>query len=77
MTEEEHDEPDSQRTNKSFLSDISIRDSVIRQDAYCNMIEYARGGAWTGLGLMSTNGGHTLRETELGELVARGSSSTR
>lgn len=59
-------EPDSQRTDRSFISDISTRDSLIRQDAYQKMEAYARGGECEGIALLSTNGGHTIMEKELG-----------
>lgn len=63
---EDEPEQESQETEKSFVSDISHRDSTFRRDAYTRMREFARGNEWAGILLLSTDAGHTKLEKELG-----------
>ncbi|CAH0047160.1 unnamed protein product [Clonostachys solani] len=62
-TDEPEDGPDSQQTDKSFVSTLSVGASSIRKEAYFRML---KGEEWDGDGLISTNGGHTMMEEELG-----------
>ena len=56
---------DSQQTNKSFSSTISIRDSTVRRDAYFQMLANMNDDDWAPIGLISTNGEHTKLDQEL------------
>ncbi|CAH0021722.1 unnamed protein product [Clonostachys rhizophaga] len=62
-TDEAEEGPDSQQTNKSFVSTISPNASTIRKEAYYRMLMDKE---WDEDGLISTNGGHTIKEEELG-----------
>ncbi|VUC25537.1 unnamed protein product [Clonostachys rosea] len=62
-TEGPEEGQDSQQTDKSFVSTLSMSASSIRKEAYYRMLI---GDEWDGDGLISTNGGHTMMEEELG-----------
>lgn len=59
---EDGEEPDSQMTEKSFASTLSMRHSIIRHDSYRQILD---NGGWGDLGLISTSGSHTAPEQEL------------
>lgn len=59
------DQTDSQQTERSFVSTLSVRHSSTRREAYFQMLENARGEEWMGIGLLSTDGGHSIKEKEL------------
>lgn len=62
----EQGEPeDSQETEKSFTSTLSMRHSLARREAYYQMLENANTGDWTSIGLLSTNDSHTVMDEEL------------
>lgn len=62
-TDEAEEGPESQQTDKSFVSTISPNASTIRKEAYYRMLMDKE---WDEDGLISTNGGHTTKEEELG-----------
>ncbi|CAG9982505.1 unnamed protein product [Clonostachys byssicola] len=62
-TDEAEEGPDSQKTDKSFVSTISPNASTIRKEAYYRMLME---NEWDEDGLISTSGGHTIKEEELG-----------
>lgn len=62
--EDDNDPGESQQTEKSFVSTLSMRHSLTRREAYYEMLDNARGD-WVGLGLLSTDGSHTAPEKEL------------
>ena len=51
------DQGDSQMSNKSIVSTVSVRHSIARQEAYQRMMNNVLGGEWMSVGLLST-GGH-------------------
>ena len=67
--QEEDDDQDglgeSQQTDRSFVSTISMRHSLTRREAYYQMLENADGDGWTGISLISTGGNHTVPDKEL------------
>ena len=62
--EDDNDPGESQQTEKSFVSTLSMRHSLTRREAYYDMLDNARGD-WVGFGLLSTDGSHTVPEKEL------------
>lgn len=60
----EEDQGESQHTEKSFVSTLSMRHSIQRREAYYDMLHNS-GGNWSGFGLLSTDGGHGVVEKEL------------
>uniref|UniRef100_A0A8H7TSY9 Protein artemis n=1 Tax=Bionectria ochroleuca TaxID=29856 RepID=A0A8H7TSY9_BIOOC len=62
-TDEAEEGPESQQTDKSFVSTISPNASTIRKEAYHRMLMEKE---WDEDGLISTSGGHTIKEEELG-----------
>lgn len=66
---QEDDSPDeqgeSQQTERSFVSTLSVRHSSTRREAYFQMLEKAGDDDWAGIGLISTDGNHTVPDKEL------------
>ncbi|KAL6854783.1 hypothetical protein ACO1O0_005908 [Amphichorda felina] len=66
---QEDDSPDeqseSQQTERSFVSTLSVRHSSTRREAYLQMLENAGDDDWAGIGLISTDGNHTVPDKEL------------
>ncbi|KAK5996449.1 Protein artemis [Cladobotryum mycophilum] len=62
---EEEDECESQRTDCSFTSVLSMRHSRERQEAYQRMLQNARGETWGPIELISTGSNYNTREQEL------------
>ena len=66
---QEDDAPDeqgeSQQTERSFVSTLSVRHSSTRREAYFQMLENAGDDDWAGIGLISTDGNHTVPDKEL------------
>lgn len=56
---------DSQRTEASVASAISMRHSLSRREAYCRMLDNAAGDGWRPITLLSTDGSHTIADEEL------------
>lgn len=61
----EDDQGESQQTEKSFVSSLSMRHSLQRREAYYEMLHNSGTDGWSGFGLISTDGGHGVREREL------------
>lgn len=56
---------ESQQTEKSFVSTLSMRHSLQRREAYYEMLHGSGDCGWTGFGLLSTDGGHSAMERKL------------
>jgi hypothetical protein len=56
---------ESQQTEKSFVSTLSMRHSLQRREAYYEMLHGSGDCGWSGFGLLSTDGGHSAMEREL------------
>lgn len=61
----DEDQGESQQTEKSFVSTLSMRHSLQRREAYYEMLYNTGGESWSGFGLLSTDGGHSVLEKEL------------
>lgn len=59
------DEDDSQVSNTSFTSTLSLHHSVTRREAYDRMLQNYHGTAWNSIELISTGCNHSVAETEL------------
>lgn len=65
FADQEGDGPgESQQAKQSFVSTLSIHHSLSRREAYYAMLENASDG-WAGIGLLSTDGSHTVPDEEL------------
>ncbi|KAM6480720.1 hypothetical protein HDV62DRAFT_381286 [Trichoderma sp. SZMC 28011] len=58
-------ENESQETNASFTSALSIRHSAVRCDAYDRMLQNYHGIGWNSIELISVGCNHSVEETEL------------
>uniref|UniRef100_A0A0L0N3R6 Protein artemis n=1 Tax=Tolypocladium ophioglossoides (strain CBS 100239) TaxID=1163406 RepID=A0A0L0N3R6_TOLOC len=56
---------DSQRTEGSLASAISMRHSLSRREAYCRMLDNAADAGWRPITLLSTDGNHSVADEEL------------
>lgn len=56
---------DSQETEKSFTSSLSMKHSLARREAYYQMLQNANTDNWGSIGLLSTNDSHTVMDREL------------
>jgi DNA cross-link repair 1C protein len=56
---------DSQESNCSLVSSMSVRDSITRWEAYYQTISNARSEDWQPVSLISTKGGHSQLEHEM------------
>ncbi|KAF4121425.1 DNA repair metallo-beta-lactamase [Geosmithia morbida] len=62
--DDEEDQGDSQQTDASFASTLSMRHSEARHDAYYQML-HGKNDRWPEFGLLSTDGNHSAIEKEL------------
>ncbi|KAL6811847.1 hypothetical protein V8C40DRAFT_283813 [Trichoderma camerunense] len=58
-------ENESQETNASFTSALSVRHSSVRCDAYDRMLQNYHGIGWNSIELISVGCNHSVEETEL------------
>lgn len=58
-------ETESQETNASFTSTLSVRHSAVRCDAYDRMLQNYHGFGWNSIELISVGCNHSVEEKEL------------